>query len=500
MSTCFLCDAPCENKCPVEGCETYYCSLEHLRHHQIILEDGRTLCMPFKIDHSPTKGRHFVATRNIRPLELVVHEDPAVVGPATKTKPLCLNCLQPATGEDRCSGCNFPCCGKCSGALSERSLHSEEECRILRDLGYGTSITDFEKNTSLVYACIWIYRAFRWKENNPEYFNYISRYLMAGDTSDLESYDFVDDVFDICQSMASGITKEDVVAIMGVKRTNANDLALIGLNSGVALYSTYPLMNSHCFCNTRCIIDPKTFKIEVRASKAIKKGEEITTRYFNPWQGQPFRRQHILTHWGFVCNCHRCQSPSDLDTNFSSIKCKECDEGYLLPSSNLDQEASHWLCAKCGTRLESNDVESILEGKKAMADMAEKDHGTIPDVIAELGATLHPNHYIIFDLKETYVSSSQVSKDQIDVMSIKIQYTQDVLQIVQVLDPGYTVRTAALMKTLATTRMDLSKLKMQRNQQTKEEHLKEVKSAIGALKIVQAMTFQCPEMISKVSK
>ena len=80
----------------------------------------------------------------------------------------------------------------------------------------------------------------------------------------------------------------------------------------------------------------------------------------------------------------------------------------MLPSSNLDQEASHWLCAKCGTRQESNDVESILEGKKAMADMVEKDHGTIPDVIAELGATLHPNHYIIFDLKETYVSSSQV--------------------------------------------------------------------------------------------
>ena len=43
-----------------------------------------------------------------------------------------------------------------------------------------------------------------------------------------------------------------------------------------------------------------------------------------------------------------------------------------------------------------------------MADMVEKDHGTIPDVIAKLAATLHPNHYIIFDLKETYVSSSQV--------------------------------------------------------------------------------------------
>ena len=134
-------------------------------------------------------------------------------------------------------------------------------------------MTDFQKNTSLIYACVWIYRAFRWKENNPDYFNYISRYLMAGktyqlqtipigpvlhfeivkagDTTDLESYNFVDEVHRICQTMSADINKEDVIKIMGVKRTNANDLALIGLDSGVALYSTYPLMNSHCYCNTR---------------------------------------------------------------------------------------------------------------------------------------------------------------------------------------------------------------------------------------------------------
>ena len=51
--------------------------------------------------------------------------------------------------------------------------------------------------------------------------------------------------------MTKDITKEDVVKIMGVKRTNANDLALIGLDSGVALYSTYPLMNSNCYCNSK---------------------------------------------------------------------------------------------------------------------------------------------------------------------------------------------------------------------------------------------------------
>ena len=99
---CFLCNAPCERKCP--DCDTPYCSEQHLKHHLVNLEDGRTVCMPFRIDHSdPAMGRHFVATRNIRPLELILMEDAAVVGPATKTKPLCLNCLQPATDVDRCS-------------------------------------------------------------------------------------------------------------------------------------------------------------------------------------------------------------------------------------------------------------------------------------------------------------------------------------------------------------------------------------------------------------
>ena len=70
--------------------------------------------------------------------------------------------------------------------MEERILHSVEECDRLRKLGHGDDVTDFTKNTSLIYAAVWIYRAFRWKENNPDYFNYISRYLMAGTEGCLE--------------------------------------------------------------------------------------------------------------------------------------------------------------------------------------------------------------------------------------------------------------------------------------------------------------------------
>ena len=84
--------------------------------------------------------------------------------------------------------------------------------------------------------------------------------LMEGDTNDLtrssEFSDFVCEVSEIINKIegpqtSCPISKNDIVRCIGVKRTNANDLSSIGLNGGVALYPTYPLMNSHCYCNTR---------------------------------------------------------------------------------------------------------------------------------------------------------------------------------------------------------------------------------------------------------
>merc|ERR1711981_554639 len=83
-------------------------------------------------------------------------------------------------------------------------------------------------------------------------------------------------------------------------------------------------MNSHCFCNTRCEINPETFVMEVRAKMAIQQDEEITTRYVDPWEGQPSRQLKIGRNWNFICNCLRCKDPSDLGTYFSAIVCPNC--------------------------------------------------------------------------------------------------------------------------------------------------------------------------------
>ncbi len=96
--TCFLCmaslggkdDASCDS-CPIRAC-----TKDHLSVHQA-KENDKIICLPFRVGRDKTKGRHFLATRDIAPLELVLTDRPSVVGPPTVTKPTCLGCLDPLT-------------------------------------------------------------------------------------------------------------------------------------------------------------------------------------------------------------------------------------------------------------------------------------------------------------------------------------------------------------------------------------------------------------------
>lgn len=74
-----------------DRCSGVLCSKQHLRTHL-----GKTgqRCLPYRVCRDDRRGRHLIATREIEPLELVLHDDPAVVGPATRTPPVCLGCMK----------------------------------------------------------------------------------------------------------------------------------------------------------------------------------------------------------------------------------------------------------------------------------------------------------------------------------------------------------------------------------------------------------------------
>lgn len=74
-----------------------------------------------------------VASRDINPLELILKEHPAVVGPYTNTLQGCLQCLRKVDGSYKCSGCGFPMCNvKC-----ERGPLHQEECNFFQEQHFG---------------------------------------------------------------------------------------------------------------------------------------------------------------------------------------------------------------------------------------------------------------------------------------------------------------------------------------------------------------------------
>ena len=145
---------------------------------------------------------------------------------------------------------------------------------------------------------------------------------MDGNTSDLmDDKSFSLEIADIMQQeMKLDTNHQEIVRLMGIKRTNASTLLTVGLNHANAIYPIYNLMNSFCTCNTRCSIDSESFAMTVRAQTLIKKGQQITTRYYPPWDGQPTRLGQIWKHWQFICCCDRCKDPTEFGTNFSAIK------------------------------------------------------------------------------------------------------------------------------------------------------------------------------------
>ncbi|CAF2744623.1 unnamed protein product [Lepeophtheirus salmonis] len=154
----------------------------------------------------------------------------------------------------------------------------------------------------------------------------------SGETKDLEKTKFVEDLVKVMQVKlgAKDIISQDVHQTMGIKRTNASNLSSIGLDGANALYPTYTLMNSHCYCNSRSTIDPKTFQMRVKANRDIKSREEISTRYVTVLEGRPRRRNLIWSGWKFICECKRCEDPTEFGTYFSAIKSLKCSSGFKL--------------------------------------------------------------------------------------------------------------------------------------------------------------------------
>ena len=143
---CYLCLSS-TNTIPCHKCgKVSMCKDDRKRHMD---KHGR--CYPYKVQYDCEMGRYLVATENIKQGEIILHEDPLVLGPYTRSKPQCLNCFKVINSKTRydCSKCGFPACDeKC---VSGR--YRKDECEIFANIGFKAFVSDteeFNKNYSAV--------------------------------------------------------------------------------------------------------------------------------------------------------------------------------------------------------------------------------------------------------------------------------------------------------------------------------------------------------------
>ena len=117
--------------------------------------------------------------------------------------------------------------------MSQRTLHSDEECRILSASGLGPKVLLEQEDASLsdemVYCCIFLLRIWLLKCSGQETYRRLD-FLMDGNTKDLMDEDsFTVEIANIMQAqMGLPLTREEIVKLMGIKRTNASTLLTVG--------------------------------------------------------------------------------------------------------------------------------------------------------------------------------------------------------------------------------------------------------------------------------
>jgi len=483
---CFLCSSPSSHHCPY--CGEDVCSQVHYEYHRPVGEESRvsstvptssdqTLCQPYRL-LCGDKGRYLVATRDIKPGQLIITDKPCVVGPPAKTVPVCLECLAPLTpSSPPCPRCSLPLCGP----LCFSGPHHLQECSLLSSSHHSISIKDFS-SPHILYSAIVPLRMWLLKTNNNTEWQKVN-FLQEGDSDELGKSKMWNDVADYIRNVMNikDFSTKEVLRLTGIKATNANSLEPTGV-SGTGLYPLYPLMNSYCYCNTMYTIDKVTKVMEVRAQRLIHAGEEITTRYVIPMMGQPARSNYIWNNWGFICSCERCSDPTELGTMYGGVRC--CDEGYFLPAK-LCKPGDRWQCDKCEEYIEEEDIIARLDKLKKLIDntnLSDAEEGE--KLIKYLGLHLHHNHEYILRVKTQLLQlyTTEHKDSTRPVLDRRLQLALDILQVTEVLDPGLTPRRGGLLKHVVDITMMKANMDCGKGLLDKEILKKKMRNSLGLMK------------------
>ncbi|XP_023321991.1 protein msta [Eurytemora carolleeae] len=390
---CFFCHCVPDGLCE---CGLAYCNL-----HKQIHKPG-DYCFPFKVSEREGVGRFLVATRDIRPLELVLWDKAAVVGPGPETLPVCVQCLVRLTPDHvLCSSCNLPLCG----AECMNKKEHNDECQIFSKDRFKDELILLLLFT-LVYLYIVLQDRFKDDPSLLLMFTMISKF-------------FLDEL------NLTWTNTEEIHHIVGVLMTNGFENDYNGTTAR-ALYPTLSLASHSCIANLRHAVVPGK-QVALQAQDFIAKGTELCIRYTHLLQTSLKRRTQIKNSWYFDCTCARCTDPTEFGTLASSVYCPLCRVGLMLPQNSLQYSIN--FLTKYKSLLPPSNCYIVISKRYIHAST-----GNSPD--------------------------SPISSLRTEELEDKIRFYRSFLRYLGNLDPGYSQHSALATLELSKAEVELFKREM----------------------------------------
>lgn len=222
-------------------------------------------------------------------------------------------------------------------------------------------------------------------------------------------------------------------------------------------------MNHNCVPNIRYAYEKNSVMV-VRASKLIRKGEQIFNSYTKFLWGTQQRRVHLAYSKNFLCKCTRCSDRTEFGSYMGALKCVRPTCGKLLLPKDPLSVVSPWQCEACNLTLDHARISKIYDivSKQVFHKILNEPMPAVNQYLKEKLPTFLPvtNQFcvelklqIILKMKKELANDLTI-EDHLDVE----RYCYDVLRILETLDCGECFVKGLLYYELITVKLKIAEL------------------------------------------
>ncbi|KAK9752787.1 SET domain [Popillia japonica] len=431
------------------------------------METFKTTTM-FTIESNEIYGRYMVAAKYIKEGELILKETPAILGSTIEGFHLCFRCCKPLrTSVQVCKNCGIAtlCSQDCQGIN-----HPDSECTALKATGI--------KAVQLINSpqVIMPLRSLLMRNYNEDLWNQFlsmeAHLNTRKDTLIWNSHrEYIEQPLRDLNLLTDQDLEQNVIQkICGVLDVNSFEVrapdeqvsSSINLTSHPqeclrAVYVQASLMTHDCTGNTLLSVDDD-FVMTVHASKPIPAGEIVFFNYGNCLKGTYERRQRLREGKYFDCVCRRCSDPSEMGTHLSSVKCKKCRNGLVIPTIPLsDVYKTSWTCQSCVTVYKGVLIKTTLDQLKEK--IISRDPTSLSQgeqLLKNLETFLAPQHHLIIELKQNLIPLYDYNSFNEMAMKRKMEFCEDIIRVLKIVEPGISRLQGLALFQLQSTQINLA--------------------------------------------